>query len=176
MESNIKREYDKVTNADGSITLRFKSFVGPDMVAAPGCMSVGKYLFAGGFAFLFVTALVFDGLLGVFGKDSKIALILAAACGILAAFFTGKLVAKLWSNVEEIVVFPNKGIRYGKTELSIADIKTIGVTTQSMSGKSPAYIFAKALGQEIKLSKYVPQALAEAIAQEIQRASGASWS
>lgn len=169
MESTIKRAFDKTVNADGSISLRFKLTTS---AVGTGFKLVQGYVIFGVVPAVAVFLAAYSFLQDAFGRSSTIALTLGAICGILTLILGSRLAHKIVSGSHEILIFPAKGIKWGRTQLSMADIQSIGVKTHA----GTSYIFARALGKDVKLSRYMEPALADTIAHEIRVASGSSWS
>ncbi|WP_313236801.1 hypothetical protein [Delftia acidovorans] len=72
---------------------------------------------------------------------------------------------------EKITVKPREGVIFSGNQLPFADVQKLGI----MKGSS-AYVLAVSHGEQIKMSGYVGESLAEAIADEIKAASGKEWS
>lgn len=73
---------------------------------------------------------------------------------------------------EKITVKPSEGVIFGSYQLPFADIQKIG-TMNSVGGSS---VLAVSHGKQIKLSGYLGESLADAIADELKAASGKKWS
>lgn len=71
---------------------------------------------------------------------------------------------------EKITVKPREGVIFSGNKLPFADVQKLGI----MKGSS-AYVLAVSHGEQIKMSGYVGESLAEAIADEIKAASGKEW-
>lgn len=75
----------------------------------------------------------------------------------------------------EIVIVPEKGIKARGIQLAFSDIKSTGLHSFTQGANTWAYVQANALGNEVQLSEGVAPALAEALLEEIRKASGMNW-
>jgi hypothetical protein len=75
----------------------------------------------------------------------------------------------LFAKKDYFIILNKEGITYknGTGFLSWGDIKNFGVATQSVDNDKSAYIFAKALGNEVQLSGHMLHSMAEAILDDI---------
>lgn len=147
MENSFQKAYEKTTNEDGSFDLKFSS----KKSQCGGCV--------------FTASLCLSMLFWM----SASTVVAAVATAII--FF----VAYNIQNVnEKITVKPNEGVIFGSYQLPFADVQKLG--TMNSVGGSSAYVLAVSHGKQIKMSGYLGESLADAIADELKAASGKKWS
>lgn len=162
MKSNINRGYQVKKNSDGSICISFDVPKLSGLSQAAGCGSL-LLVIVGVFAGLFVAAVTDIRTLGF-------------VVGAVAIYGLFKLGNKLFApGKQEISVFPEVGIKHGNVQLALSDIQTIGFFTLTSQHGIAGYVYALALGQEVRLSGNVSPSLAEGLAREVRTATGISW-
>lgn len=162
MESNIKKGYEVKTNSDGSVCICFAVPAISGASSAAGCGSL-----------LFVIVGAFSGLFSAAVTNSQVVGWIVGI-GVTVGIF--KLGNKLFKEKkQDITVFPKNGIKHGDTQLALSDIQSIGFSTLSNKNGSAAYVYANALGQEVRLSGDINPTLAAGIAREVRNATATSW-
>ena len=174
MESSFKKGYDKKVNADGSIKLNFKS----EKIGAHSGSGIASILVV---AMLPVSCAVTSPLMIPF--YDKASAREAFPVGLMIFWNICAFGLWIWGvrkyNIRKsgITIKPNEGLVFGGKQLPFSEIQTIGTMneTTGRNAKGTAYVYANAHGQQIKITQYVPLALAEAISQEIKENSGVAW-
>lgn len=174
MQSSFKKGYEKTNNPDGSIDLSFKT----QRIGAHG---------GSGFAGILIMAMYpvscavtspaiipfYDPRSARDGFPAGIAIL----WNILAFALWIWSVRKFNFQKSILTIKPNSGLVFAGKQLPFSDIQTIGTLneTTTRNAKGTAYVYANACGQKVRITKYMPLELAEAIATEIKQASGFSW-
>lgn len=169
MKSSFKSAFEKKTNPDGSVELSFheSKFAAGQI----GSGAAGNALF---FVLLIPSCVVTSPVLKL--PSEGLGLLLWIAINIVIWVFGWKWLTKAKG---QITVVPNEGLRFKGKQLPFADIKQLSVMTEQAPDKhgnvhSSAYVFATAHGQEVRITKNVPESLATTLVDEIrQAASGA---
>lgn len=171
MESSFKKGYDKKVNADGSFELSFKS----RRLSPQASVSIGTLLMIVLFPASCAATLPVAGMflkprqdLADVNKFLWIALSLTLFALLLYLIVYGKT---------KILVRPNVGLVVGGKNLPYKEINQIGTIDHpnATNKNGAAFVYADTHGTQVKVSKYIPLALAEAIAEEIKAASGIRW-
>lgn len=174
MESSFKKGYDKTVNADGSISLDFKS----EKVGAHSGSGFAGILV---FAMFPVSCAVTSPLMFMLSDKSPRreefqtgAIFLWIICA-LALWIWG--VRKYNIKKAKFLIKPNEGLIFGGKQLPFSEIQSIGTVneTTSRNAKGTAFVYANSHGQQIKMTGYVPLPLADALAVEIKSSSGIEW-
>jgi len=164
MESSFKKEYERQVMMDGSIQVTFRSkAVGAHAKSGFGALSL--ILFPVSCA---ITSPVPYKMIAsdANGADKSEALLVWNFLAI--AIWLGVL--WIYNNRQsKLIIKPRQGVVFGAKQLPYAEIDELGTMTESTRNHpvGTAYVYAKTNGREVKLTKYVPQALAEAILREI---------
>ena len=76
-----------------------------------------------------------------------------------------------------LLIKPKEGLIFGGKQLPFSEIQSIGTMNETTGriAKGTAYVYANSHGQQIKVTSYVPLALADAISEEIKSSSGIEW-
>lgn len=173
MESSFTKGYDKTVNADGSIDLNFKS----EKIGAHSGSGFASILV---FAMFPVSCAVTSPVLFPFydsrAKDSLSlgALLFWVACAVGLWVWS---VRKFNISKTTLLIKPKEGLIFGGKQLPFSEIQSIGTMneTTGRNAKGTAYVYANSHGQHIKVTRYVPLALADAISEEIKSSSGIEW-
>ena len=172
MESSFKKAYEKTTNSDGSIDLKFKAErIGAHFGSGLGAVLV-LLLFPASCAVTYPVASMFGEIGGRNTSNTPIFVwnVLAFALFIIAA-------RMLNISRTTLTIKPKEGIVFNGKQLPFKDIQSIG-TVHETTGNNPkgnAYVSAQSHGSEIKVTRYVRKDLADALAAEIRGASGKGW-
>lgn len=171
MESSFKKGYDKKVNADGSFELSFKSRrLSPQASASIGALLIFVLYPASCAVTLPVAGMFLSPRqdLGDVNKFLWIALASTLFVFLLFLIVYGKT---------KILVKPNLGLVVDGKNLPYKEIKQVGTVNHpnATNKKGAAFVYADTHGTQVKLSKYIPLELAEAIAEEIKEASGIQW-
>lgn len=174
MESSFKKGYDRTVNADSSVQLSFKS---EKIGAHSGSGFAGILVFAMFPVSCVVTSPVlvpfYDG--RARGNSLSLgALLFWVACAI-GLWVWG--VRKFNISKTTLLIKPKEGLIFGGKQLPFSEIQSIGTMneTTGRNAKGTAYVYANSHGQQIKVTSYVPLALADAISEEIKSSSGIEW-
>lgn len=173
MESSFTKGYDKKVAPDGSIelnfeTLRFGAHSGLGvillLVMLPASCAVTSPV-----------VIIFNDAHASRQSFQSGIMALWIVCTFALWFFS---VYKLQRVQSVLKIKPAEGVIFLGSQLPFADIQAIGTynETTTNNAKGTAYVFANSHGRQIKLTKYMPLELAEAIANEIKQASGCTWS
>lgn len=174
MKSTFKREYDKEMLADGSVML---SFTERRIGAHQGALMmqflmvyVFAMLFALGFVAFLITFIVGENNIGVAFFISL------GVVGFGMFKMTRKLVLKRSTIVikKEGIIFDKQGatiFNKGHHQLAFRDVADFGISTETSSGNGTlmqtSYLYANAGGQQIRITKHMTHALAQALWGEI---------
>jgi hypothetical protein len=167
MKSTVKRNYERSVSPDGTVTLAYKgSRLNAHQVAGSGLAQL--IIIVAGIYTIFVFYMVLQGL-GSFG------FYLSVVAGIVLTYFV--LQKLFYSRVYQLqltnegLIFPKSSYGNSTKQLAYSDINELGVTNWSSSGKSGFYqstnVYASSGGTEVKITRFIPQALADAIIREI---------
>ncbi len=169
MESSFKKGYDRTVNADSSINLTYKS---EKIGAHSGSGFAGIIVFA----MLPVSCAATLPLVYPFmdGKNPG-TLMIIWIFGSIGLWFLG--VRKYNLRKSKLVIKPNKGLIFEGKQLPFSEIQSIGTMNETTgnNAKGTAYVYANSHGQQIKVTSYVPLALADAISEDIKSSSGIEW-
>jgi len=176
MESSFKAKFDRDVQPDGAVRLvyeerRIGAHLGGQLAATP-------LLFAALFVLFWLwlgVAVVISALLGE--KQLGMSLVVALAIVLTATVFAGR---KLRGK-NAVLVVRHDGLQFlppergpfskARAQLAFRDIDDIyvGTETSSTAGRlrATSYLYAHAGGQKIRLTRYVDEALAQALAREI---------
>ena len=171
MESSFKKGYDKSVNADGSIELKYKAKrMSPSAMAGAGMVAI-LVLFPVSCAVTLPVASMFNDHGQSLGQTSKgLWTTLAIALYIAILYF-------LVNTKSSLLIKPNQGLIFDGKQLTFSDIQSIG-TIDHPNAKvkaGAAFVYASSHGTQVRLSKYIPLTLAEAVASEIKQSSGMGW-
>jgi hypothetical protein len=163
MESTFKKAYEKEILPDDSIKLTFRE--GPieaHQISLFTALAMG-YLFI----LLWVWLLIAAGLVWVLGEKSTAGLtsLVVVAAGVL-------LLRKKLAGKSAVIILKKEGIVFGGKQLAFKDVSKFGITTETVSGQlytATAYIYAYAGGREIRITRHMKPALAQALLDEIKR-------
>lgn len=173
MESSFKKGYDRTVNADSSVQLSFKS---EKIGAHSGSGFAGILVFAMLPVSCAVTSPV---LLPFYDGRAKDPLSLGALFFWLACAFALWIYGVRKFNIRKttLLIKPKEGLIFGGKQLPFSEIQNIGTMneTTGRNAKGTAYVYANSHGQQIKVTSYVPLALADAISEEIKSSSGIEW-
>jgi len=166
MKSTVKRTYDRHVLPDGAIEIRYK-----------GHRLNAHQIPASGLAQFIVLVGVLIAMMNIFNKVQKdfdfgIFFWICDAVVtyfLLKTFFYSRKYRLLLSN--EGIVFPRSSYGSSTGQLPYAEIDELGITSWSSSGKNGFYqstnVYASSGGTEVKITRFIPQTLAEAIMREI---------
>ncbi|MPT55028.1 MULTISPECIES: hypothetical protein [Delftia] len=146
MENSFQKAYEKITKEDESFDLKFSS----KRIQCGGC--------------LFIASLALSLLFWV--NASNVFAIVATVIIFFATY-------NIQNITEKITVKPGEGVIFSGNQLPFADVQKLGI--MKAVGGSSAYVIAVSHGEQIKMSGYVGESLAEAIADEIKVSSGKEW-
>lgn len=162
MENSFGALYKKTQVDDGSTELSFEqSRFFPQAVATAG-------VFATMLVFLPVSCTTGFAMIPKHSNDVpvvQIGLMMAVLLGLFWFFLVKTQAAT-------VTVKHNVGIAFDGNTLPFADIKILGLTTKSNSKKTWAYVFAESGGREIAITKWMDEAQARAIKNEIKGMAG----
>jgi hypothetical protein len=167
MRSTFKAEYEKETLGDDAIKLTFREGPIEAHQAALFTSLVMGYLFI----LLWVWLLIAAGLMWVLGEKSTAGLtsLVVVAAGVL-------LLRKKLAGKSADIIIKKDGILFGGKQLAFKDVSKFGITTETVSGQlytATAYNYAHAGGREIRITRSMKPALAQALLDEIKRDRGA---
>lgn len=173
MQSTIKKNYERAVAPDGTVTLEYKGKrLNAHQVAASG-MAQLVVLIAGCYA-TFGIYYVLHGMLGNVGDTISI-----VAGAVLTLYVLRKLFyARTYqlTLTRDGIIFPRSSYGASTGQLPYGDIDDLGVTTYSSSGQNGFYqstnVYASAGGTEVKITRFIPQTLADAIIREINAKMG----
>lgn len=175
MESTFKREYDKEQLADGSLRLLFKeSRVGAHQGSQMSRL-IMFFLLVAGVALTSLTTLI-SSVIGE--KNTFVAFAISvAAVGYGVVKMGRKMFFKRSSILVRLdgIIFEKQGatiFNAGTHQLAFRDIASFGISTETASGTGKytetSYLYANAGGQQIRITKHMSHALAQALWDEIQ--------
>lgn len=160
MESSFKKTYEKVSNTDGSFDLKFKSQRNGGSIGfvvlgwfIPGCWLAWK---------------ISDSIDRYSATVWVIAYLLVLVLPVV-------VIAYAFKREQTITVIPNQGLKFDGRSLPFDDVQTIGTQAKGQR-KNNAYVLAVTHGTKVKLTSFVSESLAQALATEIKDASGTTWS
>lgn len=174
MKSTFKREYDKETLTDGSVML---SFTERRIGAHQGALMM-QFLMVYVFVLLFALFCVAFLITLVIGDDNiGLAFLIALGVVIFGTLkISKKLVLKRSTIVikKEGIIFDKQGatiFNKGSHQLAFHDVADFGISTETSSGNGAltqtSYLYANAGGQQIRITKHMTHALAQALWGEI---------
>lgn len=171
MESSFKKGYEKNVNADGSIELKYKAKrMSPAAMAGAGMVAI-LVLFPVSCAVTLPVASMFNDHGQSLGQTSKgLWTTLAIILYIAILYF-------LVNTKSSLIIKPNQGLVFDGKQLPFSDMQNIG-TINHPNAKvkaGAAFVYAGSHGNQIRLTKYIPLALAEAVSSEIKQSSGITW-
>ena len=172
MKSTIRREYEKEQAPDGSIIITYQE----NRVGAHHGSALAPAIVS-----LMIPALLLGFFVGAaVGEILHINWVVTIIFTYGAMIFAAVKITKKFRNKQTQLTIKREGIifeKQGKSvfnsgihQLAFQDIDKLDVMTETVSGASyveKSYLFAHAGGQEIKITKYVSKALAEALYREI---------
>lgn len=161
MESSVQKAYERVSNEDGSIDLKFEGKRFGQNAAVSG--------FLLSLILLPVSCTVTSPIIAL-PKNPHGALIFI---WFIVAFVLWYLV--MWwisTTSHTIKLRPGIGLECDSVRLPFKEISFLG----TMTDHKTAYIYATSHGTEVRLGKYVKPALADSIVSEIKSVSGTTWS
>jgi hypothetical protein len=171
MESSFKKGYDKTVNADGSFELSFKSRrLSPKTSASMGTLMI--------FVLFPVSCAVTLPVAGMFlSPRQDLADVNKFLWNALAFTLLFILLYLVTFCKTRILVKPDVGISFGGKNLPFKEISEIGTLDHPYSAnkKGAACVYANTNATQVNISKYIPLALAEAVAEEIKKSSGMGW-
>lgn len=85
------------------------------------------------------------------------------------------LVLKFRGAKDVITIKPGEGIKFLGNSLPYKDMGVIGVMTQTSGAKSSAYVYAETNGIQAQITRHVTPELAKAVQKEIQSCSNVEW-
>jgi hypothetical protein len=171
LKSTIKKTFDRTVTADGSVVLSYKGgrlsahSVGKSAILALPVLFGAGYLGFGIFYVLDLMAPRSD-------ITGYIACILTFA-GIYLFFkkVFGSRMYKL-TMTKEGLIFPKSSFGSATSQLPYADIDNLGITTESSNHKAgftqSCNIYAATGGTNVKITRFIPETLADALVKEIQ--------
>ena len=169
MESSFEKAFDKQVNPDGSIDLTFKttrisvhsanafSLIMLLILFPVSCAVTSPVMFM-----LYDKQASRDGFQGG-----------AILMWNLAAFLLCFFVARWYKEGKTtLTIKPHEGIIFEGKQLPFTDIQEVGTMHETILNNpiGTSYVYAKSHGNQIKVTKYVPLSLAEAIVSEINKA------
>ncbi|RZT11258.1 hypothetical protein SAMN05216319_0261 [Duganella sp. CF402] len=172
MKSTIKNTYQRRVAADGTITLAYRTHV----FNAHHAGLIGLLVFAVIGLFCAMTSLSVLILSPVVSKQSTAGAIFSLIFGLTStALITRHLLARTYTLVltPEGMIFPRFAYGPMTSQLPYADIANLGFKkkTANHNGQyfETCHVYAYAGGTEVKLTRDIPQSLADAILQEINQ-------
>ena len=168
MKSSVKRTYDRTVSPDGAVTLEYKgSRLNAHQVAGSGVFGVA--LLVGGLYWTAYLANSFESSFGMFG------VIIAVIIGLASTIYVFKI---LLGRRKYQIILTNEGIIFPRAsygswtgQLAFSDIDQLGVSSHSSTGTkgfySSANVYAASGGTEVNISRFIDQALADALIKEI---------
>lgn len=171
MESSFKKGYERTVNTDGSIELKYKAKrMSPAAMAGAGMAAI-LVLFPVSCAVTLPVASMFNDHGQSLGQTSK------GLWTTLAIILYIGILYFLVNTKGSLVIKPNQGLIFNGKQLPFSEIQNIG-TIDHPNAKVKAgasFVYAGSHGTQIRVTKYVPLALAEAVAAEIKQSSGMGW-
>ena len=166
MKSTVKRTYDRDMSPDGTVTLAYKgSRLNAHQIAGSGLAQVIVLVGVSvGMMWLFnMLQRNFDFGLTFWICDAVVTYL------VLSKFFYSRKYQLQLTN--EGIIFPKSSYGSATAQLAYSDIEELGVTNWSSSGKNGFYqstnVYASCGGTEVKITRFIPQTLADAIVREI---------
>jgi hypothetical protein len=167
MESSFAKGYEKQYGANGTLDISYKA------------ERWGSHKGAGAFGILLLLVLVpascaISSPILLLAKSEKIFFLAWPMASMLLLYFAIKRILKTTGTLK---ITPNVGLSFDGKDLPYQDIDDIGTANEIAAGNpsGTAYVYANTHGQQVKITRYVPLPLAEAIANEIRAASGTRW-
>lgn len=168
MENTFQKAYEKKSNDDGTIELKFKtSRVGVNTSGLKWqLISVPFWLTSCAVTYPFIPTNRVRG-----GGTEVDYLYWIIASGILAIL----LLVKFRDTKDIITIKPGEGIKFLGNSLPYKDMGIIGVMTHTSGAKSTSYVYAETNGTQAQITRYVTPELAKAVQKEIQSYSNVEW-
>ncbi|WP_440532081.1 hypothetical protein [Variovorax sp. YR566] len=167
METSFAKGYEKQYGANGTVEISYKA------------ERWGSHKGAGAFGFLIFLILVpascaVSSPILLLAKSEKLFFVAWPLASMLLLYFAIKQILKTTGTLK---ITPNVGLSFDGKNLPYQDIDDLGTANETAASnpKGTAYVYANTHGQQVKITKYVPLHLAEAIANEIRAASGTRW-
>lgn len=168
MKSSFKKKYEVHQNIDGSVELVVKG-------SRSGAFGIASNPGPVAFLLVMIYAGCFIGLsfLGMTVSDDEFMKRHIGKVALIALIGPFTLLRFAFGARKNTIHIQPKGIEFsnGKKQLALADIKSFGVMTESVSGNAghtqSSYVYVDALGQRIKITGHMVQELAEAVRDEI---------
>lgn len=171
MENSFKPGYDKQTKADGSIELTFKA----KRLSPQAAVGFGTVLLFAMFPVSCAMTLPVAGMFIPKGKPlGDVSLMLWLSMTIVVYAVILWLIVNTRSTV---VIKPKEGLMFAGKTLPYQDIKQIGTIhhPNARDKNGAAFVYADTQGSQVQITKYIPLALAEAVAEELKLHSGMPW-
>ena len=172
MESSFKKGYDKIVNADGSISISVKG-------KSRGAAKTSGYPVFFIIAFIFCAIVSINIVDSIMGRNPNMTvfLFLSALMSIGSWFGVYFIFKSLTNKTTNIVIKPAEGLILNGKQLPFGDIQTIGVSHQTtgVNLEGNAQVYAYSHGNNIEITGWLPLALAEAVAGDIKKSSGMNW-
>lgn len=161
MESSVQKAYERVTNEDGSIDLKFEGKRFGQGAASSGFL-LSLILFP-------VSCTVTSPIMAMPKNPSNGLIVVWFLVAFMLWFFV------MWwisTTSHTIKLRPGVGLEFDSVRLPFHEISHLGTMTDHQT----AYIYATSHGTEVRLGKYLKPALADSIVSEIKEVSGTTWS
>jgi hypothetical protein len=160
MQSSFSRAYDRQVDAKGFITINYQA----QRFGARGTFWAGwLMLWAGIPASCALTSPI---VLLTSKRNEMITYPLWMLAASLILIFVSKKCVKTVSALE---IQPNVGLVFEGKQLPYSEIDDIGTASDA---QAKSYVYANTNGREVKITKYVPIELADAIKKEIMQEGG----
>lgn len=171
MKSTIKKTFDRTVMADGSVVLLYRGgrlsahSVGKSAILALPVLFGAGYL---GFGIFYVLDLI--------APHSDVPGYIAFALTLAAVYLFFKKVfgSRLYklTMTKEGLIFPKSSFGSATSQLPYTDIDNLGITTESSKHKGgftqSCNVYAASGGTNVKITRFIPETLAEALVKEIQ--------
>jgi hypothetical protein len=171
MESSFKKAYEKNVLPDGSIEINYKAKrMSPAAMAGAGMLAV-LILFPASCAVTLPVAAIFNSSGESLGQTSK------GLWFALAVLLYFPMLYFLLNAKGSLTIKPNQGLIFEGKNLPFSDVQNIG-TIEHPNAKvkaGEAFVYAVSHGAKIRVTKYIPLALAATFVQEIKTGSGIDW-
>lgn len=159
MESSFRQQYTKSSISGDGVLLVFRaSRLGAWLIPAAGAIFCSTFLVSCDIASIGLASM------GVKGSDSIFPVM------FISLFMAVFLPYKLFRNRKQEVVLRPDGMVFRGKQLAIKDVSVFGIENQISSSNTvtvTAQIYAEALGQRIKITDNITEALAKSLLGEI---------
>lgn len=172
MESSVKKSYETNELPDGGteyvIEGTRRGAIARGRLGAPLLTLIFSFGSFGGYVFLIFWVLV--EMLGM--NHNKLSFWFLSIPSLILTVFTLRKIRQLWMGPGKFSVkLLSSGIEFdeGRGRLALSDIKAFGVMTETSVGATrfeTSYVFADALGQQVRLTPHVTTAMAKTLSDE----------